>query len=154
MKISKIKKPNNIQRFVDNQLDIIREIKSELKMVTLKIRSTELNLYQKDLLLIIKKIKSELADISLKLNVLKEIAKKYKIKWFDTYETKKSAGILQRTLIINYKHLLLVFKKNKNLDIALLKSLFRNYRKIYIGFKEIGNLNIHKEIIKKLRSKK
>jgi hypothetical protein len=36
----------------------------------------------------------------------------------------------------------------------LLKSLFRNYRKIYIGFKDISNLNIHKEIIKKIRNKK
>lgn len=154
MKISKIKKPNNIQRFVDNQLDIIREIKFELKMVTLKALSAESNLNQKGLLLIIKKIKSELRDISLKLNVLKDIAKKYQIKWFDTYETKKSAGIIQRTLTINYRHLSLVFKKNKNLDIALLKSLFRNYRKIYIGLKDISNLNIHKEIIKKIRNKK
>jgi hypothetical protein len=154
MKISKLKKPSNILRFSNNQLDIIREIKFELKYISLKIRSDRSRGSLKESLKsVIKDIKSELKSLTLRIRLLTFTAQKFKIKWFDTYKTRKLAATIQRALIINYKHLLLVIKKNSILNDRLLKSLIRNYRRILISLMNISELNLQAEILSAYKKK-
>jgi hypothetical protein len=132
MKISKIKKPNSIKLFTDNQFSTISDITTELKILKLSkfynLGNKKLN---KDLFIQIKNIKQELSILRKKLNNLLKVSSKYNLKWFNSYKMSKIAAIIQRDLNINLKHLLIINKNNVS-QFNLIFSLSKNYRRLLL----------------------
>jgi hypothetical protein len=132
MKISKIKKPNRIKLFIDNQFSTISDITTELKILKLSkfynLGNKKLN---KDLFIQIKNIKQELSILRKKLNNLLKVSSKYNLKWFNSYKMSKIAAIIQRDLNINLKHLLIINKNNVSQS-NLIFSLSKNYRRLLL----------------------
>ena len=132
MKISKIKKPNRIKLFIDNQFSTISDITTELKILKLSkfynLGNKKLN---KDLFIQIKNIKQELSILRKKLNNLLKVSSKYNLKWFNSYKMSKIAAIIQRDLNINLKHLLIINKNNVSQS-NLIFSLSKNYRRLLV----------------------
>jgi hypothetical protein len=132
MKISKIKKPNRIKLFIDNQFSTISDITTELKILKLSkfynLGNKKLN---KDLFIQIKNIKQELSILRKKLNNLLKVSSKYNLKCFNSYKMSKIAAIIQRDLNINLKHLLIINKNNVSQS-NLIFSLSKNYRRLLL----------------------
>jgi hypothetical protein len=132
MKISKIKKPNRIKLFIDNQFSTISDITTELKILKLSkfynLGNKKLN---KDLFIQIKNIKQELSILRKKLNNLLKVSSKCNLKWFNSYKMSKIAAIIQRDLNINLKHLLIINKNNVSQS-NLIFSLSKNYRRLLL----------------------
>lgn len=141
MKVSKIKRPNKIQKYLNEQNIVLSEINIELKILNLKysknnkktlhykkIRNTN---EVKNLRKIIKDLKKEIKNLRKIFRQLYKISVKYKIKWFNTYKLSLRAGIIRRQISIVYKHLGKVIKYNRTNTLDVTKtteSLKKNYR--------------------------
>jgi hypothetical protein len=141
MKISKIKRPNKIQKYLNEQNTVLSEIRTELKILNLKYhKKNKKTLFQKkirntdevkNLRKIIKDLKKELANLRKIFSQLYKISVKYKVKWFNTYKLSLRAGIVRRKISIVHKHLLKVIEHNRvdKFNVSkTVESLKKNYR--------------------------
>jgi hypothetical protein len=132
MKVSKIKRPNRILKYLNEQNTVLSEIRTELKILDLtyhkKIKNTD---NVKSLKKIIKDLKKEVRNLRKVFNKLYKVSVKYKIKWFNTYKLSLRAGIIRRQISIVHKHLLTIIKYNRTDELNVIKtveSLKKNYR--------------------------
>lgn len=136
IKVSKIKRPNKIQKYVEEQKGVLSEFRQDLKIFKLKyykgskVSKNKFKEFQK----VVKNLKEELTKVSRILRQLQRISVKYKVKWFNTYKLSLKAGIIRREIQVNHKHLLKIIKYNRttDLDNFTIKSLQNNLRRFLL----------------------
>jgi len=132
VKVSKIKRPNKILKYLNEQNSVLSEIRIELKILDLKYHKKIKNTDNvKSLKKIIKDLKKEVTNLRKVFKKLHKVSVKYKIKWFNTYKLSLRAGIIRRQISIVHKHLLTIIKHNRTDELNVtktVKSLKKNYR--------------------------
>jgi hypothetical protein len=136
MKVSKIKRPNKILKYLNTQNTVLNEIRTDLKILDLKYHKKIKNTDNvKSLKKIIKDLKKEVRNLRKVFNQLLKVSIKYKIKWFNTYKLSLRAGIIGRQISIVHKHLLMIIKHNRTNELNVIRtveSLKKNYKRFLL----------------------